>query len=129
MSTVPVLHTDAAQAVGKIPVNVAELDVDLLTVVGHKMYAPKGVGALYVRRGVRLEPLVRGGGQEYGLRAGTENTAWAVALGAAARIAGAELIDEGNRLRGRLHQRLIDHLPNRVQLNGHPEQRLPKPSM
>jgi cysteine desulfurase len=126
------LHTDAAQAVGKIPVDVAELDVDLLTVVGHKMYAPKGVGALYVRPGVRLEPLVRGGGQEHGLRAGTENTAWAVALGAAARIAGAELIDEGNRLRGlrgRLHQRLIDHLPNRVQLNGHPEQRLPKPSM
>jgi cysteine desulfurase len=119
------LHTDAAQAVGKIPVDVAELDVDLLTVVGHKMYAPKGVGALYVRPGVRLEPLVRGGGQEHGLRAGTENTAWAVALGAAARIAGAELIDEGNRLRGRLHQRLIDHLPNRVQLNGHPEQRLP----
>jgi cysteine desulfurase len=92
------LHTDAAQAVGKIPVDVAEPDVDLLTVVG------------------------------YGLRAGTENTAWAVALGAAARIAGAELIEEGNRLRGlrdRLHQRLIDHLPNRVQLNGHPEQRLP----
>jgi cysteine desulfurase len=70
------------------------------------MYAPMGVGALYVRPGVRLEPLVRGGGQEYGLRAGTENTAWAVALGAAARIAGAELIEEGNRLRGlrdRLH--------------------------
>jgi cysteine desulfurase len=122
------LHTDAAQAVGKIPINVAELDVDLLTIVGHKMYAPKGIGALYVRPGVRLEPLIRGGGQEHGLRAGTENTAWVVALGAAADIAGAELIEEGNRLRGlrdRLHKRLIDRLPGRVQLNGHPVQRLP----
>ena len=122
------LHTDAAQAVGKIPVDVAELDVDLVTVVGHKMYAPKGIGALYVRPGVRLEPLVRGGGQEHGLRAGTENTAWAVAFGAAARIAGSELVDEGNRLRGlrdRLFQRLVDQLPGRVQLNGHLTQRLP----
>jgi cysteine desulfurase len=121
-------HTDAAQAVGKIPINVAELDVDLLTIVGHKMYAPKGIGALYVRPGVRLEPLVRGGGQEQGFRPGTENTAWAVALGAAAQIAGVELIEEGNRLRGlrdRLHQRLIDRLPGRVQLNGDPVQRLP----
>jgi cysteine desulfurase len=122
------LHTDAAQAVGKIPINVVELDVDLLTIVGHKMYAPKGIGALYVRPGVRLEPLIRGGGQEHGLRPGTENTAWAVALGAAARIAGVELIEEGNRLRGlrdRLHQRLFDRLPGRVQLNGDPVQRLP----
>jgi cysteine desulfurase len=82
----------------------------------------------YVRPGVRLEPLIRGGGQEHGLRPGTENTAWAVALGAAARIAGVELIEEGNRLRGlrdRLHQRLIDRLPGRVQLNGDPVQRLP----
>jgi cysteine desulfurase len=122
------LHTDAAQAVGKIPVDVAELDVDLLTVVGHKMYAPKGIGTLYVRPGARLEPLLRGGGQERGLRAGTENVAWAVALGAAACIAGSELIEEGNRLRGLrdyFYERLVDHLPGRVHLNGHPELRLP----
>lgn len=80
-------HTDAAQAVGKIPVDVAALGVDLLTMVGHKMYAPKGIAALYVRAGTRLEPLTRGGGQERGLRAGTENVAYAVALGAAAELA------------------------------------------
>jgi cysteine desulfurase len=84
------------------------------------MYAPKGIGALYVCPGVRPEPLARGGGQERGFRAGTENTAWTVALGAAARIADVELIEEGNRLRAlrdRLHQRLIDRLPGRMQLN------------
>jgi cysteine desulfurase len=78
------LHTDTAQAIGKVPVDVATLDVDLLTVVGHKMYAPKGVGTLYVRPGLVLEPVVYGGGQEHGLRSGTENVALAVALGAAA---------------------------------------------
>jgi copper oxidase (laccase) domain-containing protein len=77
-------HTDAAQTVGKLPVHVDELGVDLLTVAGHKLYAPKGIGALYVRRGIRLEPLVHGGGQERGLRAGTENVAGMVALGARA---------------------------------------------
>jgi cysteine desulfurase len=122
------LHTDAAQAVGKLPINVVELDVDLLTIVGHKMYAPKGIGALYVRPGVRLEPTYswRRPGAWPSTR--HRNTAWAVALGAAARIAGVELIEEGNRLRGlrdRLHQRLIDRLPGRVQLNGDPVQRLP----
>ena len=85
------LHTDAAQAVGKVPVDVAALGVDLLTVVGHKMYAPKGIGALYVAPGVALEPVVYGGGQERGLRAGTENVALAVALGAAADLARADL--------------------------------------
>src|SRR5918996_3632862 len=81
-------HTDAAQAVGRIPVDVESLGVDLLTVVGHKMYAPKGIAALYVRSGVPLAPLVDGGGQERGLRAGTESVAGAVALGAAAELAG-----------------------------------------
>jgi len=84
------LHCDAAQAAGKILLDVDRLGVDLLTVVGHKMYAPKGVAALFVRDGVRLEPVVYGGGQERGLRAGTENTALAVALGAAAELVAAE---------------------------------------
>ncbi|GLW11616.1 cysteine desulfurase [Microtetraspora sp. NBRC 13810] len=121
-------HTDAAQAVGKIPVSVAELGVDLLTVAGHKLYAPKGVGALFVRRGVSLEPTIYGGGQERGLRAGTENVAYAVALGAAAEIAAGEVDREGGRLRGLrdlLHRRLSALLPGRVLLNGHTGRRLP----
>ena len=85
------LHVDAAQAAGKVQVDVASWGADLLTVVGHKMYAPKGIGALYVAPGVTLRPLVAGGGQERGLRAGTENVALAVALGAAADLARAEL--------------------------------------
>jgi cysteine desulfurase len=92
-------HSDAAQSVGKVAVRVDDLGVDLLTVAGHKLYAPKGVGALYVRPGVRLEPLLYGGGQERGLRAGTENVAGIVALGAAAALAGDGLEAEGERLR------------------------------
>lgn len=123
------VHCDAAQAAGKIPLDVQALGVDLLTVVGHKMYAPKGIAALYVRDGVALEPVVYGGGQEHGLRAGTENVAFAVALGAAAELAAAELADGAAAriaaLRDELHQRLIDALPNRVHLNGPAERRLP----
>lgn len=122
-------HCDAAQAVGKVPVDVAGWGVDLLTVVGHKMYAPKGIGALYVGPGVRLEPAVYGGGQEHGLRAGTENTALAVGLGSAAELAAAELAaGQPARLAGlrdSLHQRLGHTLPGRVHLNGHPTARLP----
>jgi cysteine desulfurase len=123
------VHTDAAQAAGKIPLDVAALDVDLLTVAGHKMYAPKGIAALYVRAGIALEPIVYGGGQENGLRAGTENVALAVALGAAARLA-ADNVGTGchhplQALRDHLHQRLTDALPDRVLLNGHPDRRLP----
>jgi cysteine desulfurase len=122
-------HTDAAQAIGKIPVDVGVLGVDLLTVVGHKMYAPKGVAALYVRPGLTLEPVVYGGGQEHGLRSGTENVAYAVALGAAADLARADLDAGGGdrltRLRDRLHHALEDALPGRVHLNGHPDRRLP----
>lgn len=124
-----VFHTDAAQAAGKIPVDVGALGVDLLTVVGHKIYAPKGIAALYVRSGVRLEPVIVGGGQERGLRAGTEPVAPAVALGTAAELARAELADGGperlRALRDRLHRRLADALPGRVRLNGHAGQRLP----
>jgi cysteine desulfurase len=125
---VPV-HTDAAQAAGKISIDVDALGVDMLTVVGHKMYAPKGVAALYVRPGLVLEPVIYGGGQEGGLRAGTENVAFAVALGAAAELARAELASGGQRrlaeLRDRLQQALADGLPGAVRLNGHPDRRLP----
>jgi cysteine desulfurase len=122
-------HTDAAQATGKVPVDVAALDVDMLTVVGHKMYAPKGIGALYLHPGLDLEPVIYGGGQEQGRRAGTENVAHAVALGAAADLAHAELAAGGHHrlqtLRDRLHQRLAERLPGPLALNGHPERRLP----
>ncbi|RZT85890.1 cysteine desulfurase [Pseudonocardia sediminis] len=121
-------HTDGAQAVGKVAIDVEELGVDLLTVVGHKMYAPKGVGALYVRDGVVLTPTVHGGGQENGLRAGTENVAFVAALGEAAALAGAELPESAGRLAGLrdlLHDELERLLPARVRLNGHPEHRLP----
>lgn len=122
-------HCDAAQAAGKTSLDVRDLGVDLLTVVGHKMYAPKGIAALYIRAGVALEPLVYGGGQERGLRAGTENVALAVALGAAAQLAVEELADGGDRriaaLRDRLHTRLAARLPGRIRLNGPADGRLP----
>lgn len=116
-------HTDAAQSAGKIPVSVPDLGVDLLTITGHKMYAPKGVGALYVRTGLTVEPSTYGGGQERGRRAGTENVALIVALGEAARLA--RDLPDPRPLRDLLHQRLADALPGRVRLNGHPAERLP----
>jgi cysteine desulfurase len=121
-------HTDAAQAVGKIPTDVRDLQVDLLSVAGHKLYAPKGVGALYVRRGVSLEPLIHGAGHEGGRRAGTESALLAVALGAAAEVARRSLPQATTRLRDlrdRLWGRLQEDLDARIVLNGHPEQRLP----
>jgi cysteine desulfurase len=122
-------HTDAAQAAGKIPLDVQALDVDLLTVVGHKMYAPKGIAALYTRPGIGLRPLIGGGGQEHGLRAGTESVADAVALGAAADLAADELAHgrpaQLQELRDRLHATVVEQLPGRVGLNGHPLRRLP----
>ncbi|WP_246150172.1 cysteine desulfurase family protein [Streptomyces qinzhouensis] len=122
-------HCDAAQAVGKVPLDVGALGVDLLTVVGHKMYAPKGAAALFVRDGVVLEPVAYGGSQERGLRAGTENVALAVALGAAARLAADELAgggpDRTAALRDRLHHGLAAGLPGRIRLNGPERERLP----
>jgi cysteine desulfurase len=121
-------HTDAAQSAGKIPIDVDDLGVDLLTVTGHKFYTPKGVGALYVRSGVGLEPAVYGGGQEHGLRAGTENVALVVALGLAALIGHQDLPRSEprlRRLRDLLHLRLEDRLPGDVHVNGHPTDRLP----
>jgi cysteine desulfurase len=122
------VHTDAAQSLGKVPVDVNELGVDLLTVAGHKLYAPKGVGVLYVRRGVRLESFIHGAGHEGGRRAGTENVPSLVGLGEACRIARQGLPQATERLRqlrDRLWQRLRDGLGERVVLNGHPERRLP----
>jgi cysteine desulfurase len=122
------LHTDAAQSLGKLPVDVNELGVDLLTVAGHKLYAPKGVGVLYVRRGVRLESLIHGADHETGRRAGTENVPYAVALGAACDVARRSLPQSTERLRqlrDRLWERLRAGLGERVVLNGHPQQRLP----
>ncbi|WP_103352170.1 cysteine desulfurase family protein [Amycolatopsis sp. CA-128772] len=113
------VHCDAAQACGKIPVDVGRLGVDLLTVVGHKLYAPRGAAALFVRDGVALEPVVYGGGQERGLRAGTENVALAVAFGTAARLAAEDVAaDRLTALRDELHHRLDAALPGRVRLNG-----------
>ncbi len=122
------VHTDVAQSVGKIPVNVDDLGVDLLTVAGHKVYAPKGIGALYVRNGVTLEPLLHGAGHEGGRRAGTESVPSIVALGTACDLAERALpgaTDTLRRLRDALWERLSDELGDHIALNGHPGRRLP----
>jgi cysteine desulfurase len=122
------MHTDAAQSAGKIPVDVNELGVDLLSLAGHKLYAPKGVGALFIRKGIELEPLIHGAGQEGGRRAGTENVPYSVALGKACSLARQSLPPAGahlRELRDRLWAKLQDCLGDRVILNGHPEKRLP----
>jgi cysteine desulfurase len=121
------VHTDAAQSVGKVPTRVDDLGVDLLTVAGHKLYAPKGIGALYVRAGTRLEPLVHGAGHEAGRRAGTENVPYMAALGKACEVAADKMADYAPRmraLRDRLQQLLAEAVPG-LALNGHPTQRLP----
>jgi cysteine desulfurase len=124
-----ILHVDAAQAVGKTGIDVTVLGADLLTVVGHKMYAPKGIAALYVRAGTALEPVIYGGGQERGLRSGTENVALIATLGAAAKLATEDLAGAAEArltgLRDRLHARLTAALPGQVELNGPPGRRLP----
>ncbi len=122
-----VVHTDAAQAVGKVRTRVDDLGVDLLSVAGHKLYAPKGVGALYVRRATSLAPLVRGAGHERGLRPGTENVASIVGLGKACELADQDVDAEGERqrlLRDELWRRLGALIPG-LHLNGHPTERLP----
>ncbi|GMV79496.1 MAG: cysteine desulfurase [Planctomycetota bacterium] len=120
-------HTDAAQSVGKVPAKVDDLKVDLLSVAGHKLYAPKGVGALYIRGGVALEPLVHGAGHEAGRRAGTENVLLNVALGAACELAQAWLprMNEVRALREQLWTGLNEIFGAKIVLNGHPEARLP----
>jgi cysteine desulfurase len=120
------IHTDAAQSVGKIPTRVDALGVDLLTIAGHKFYAPKGVGALYVRRGVELEPLIHGAGHEQGRRAGTESALLAVGLGAACILAqDLAPMERVQALRDRFWHALQDRFGDRVVLNGHLEHRLP----
>lgn len=121
------LHTDAAQSVGKIPVDVETLGVDLLTLAGHKFYATKGIGALYVRRGTPIVNILFGAGQEHGLRPGTENVPAIAGLGAASRLARGRLPSVDARLRATrdaLQERLQAAVPGLV-LNGHPTERLP----
>ena len=122
-----VMHTDAAQSIGKIPARVQELGVDLLSIAGHKLYAPKGIGALYVRTGVKCEKLIFGADHERGWRAGTENVLEIVGLGKACELANerlAERTEHMRELRDRLHEAITAKVPD-VRLNGHPELRLP----
>ena len=125
-----VMHTDAAQSIAKIAVNIKELGVDMLSVAGHKLYAPKGVGALVIRKGTPLEKMMHGAGHEFGLRAGTENVAGIAGLGEACRQAANHLKDyQGNMRakRDRLESLLLDNFPW-IRVNGHREQRLPNTS-
>ena len=121
-----ILHTDAVQAVGKIPIDVRKLPVDMLALSGHKLHAPKGIGALYVRRGTRLKTYLIGGHQEHGRRGGTENVPYIVGLGVAAELAAKNMVDENTRvakLRDRLEQGLLPCPDARV--NGDTRNRLP----
>ncbi len=120
-------HTDAVQAAGKIPFKLRDMNIDMLSVSGHKFHAPKGIGALYVHRGVRFRPFVVGGHQERGRRAGTENVPYIVGMGVAAELAMANFETENNyvrKLRDDLHNRLIAAIPS-VRVNGDVEHRLP----
>ena len=120
-------HTDAVQAGGKIPLDVNRLNVDLLSLSAHKLHGPKGIGALYVRKGTKLSPIIFGGGQERGLRSATENVVGIVGLGAAAEIARKELLEEATRLK-QLRERITAELRRRFPdsyLFGHPTLRLP----
>ena len=124
-----VLHTDAVQAVGKVEIDLRRLPIDLLSLSGHKFYAPKGVGALFVRRGTPWVPFVLGGHQEGGRRAGTENTASIVGLGKASELAKEEAADQGRikALRDKLERGIMESIPQ-VFLNGDPDRRLPNTS-
>jgi cysteine desulfurase len=121
------VHTDAVQTFGHVPFTVDEIEADLLSLSAHKLYGPKGVGALYIRRGIRIAPLLRGGGQERGRRASTENVPGIVGLGRAAEVAGKIMTAETEeiiRLRERLVRGILERI-EQVRLNGHPERRLP----
>ena len=120
-------HTDAVQAVGKIPMNMAESTIDMLSLSGHKLHAPKGIGALYLRKGVPFRPFMVGGHQERNRRSGTENTASIIALGKACELAGRFMEDENTRvkaMRDRLEKEILSGIPN-VRLNGGLAERLP----
>ncbi|HHB75080.1 MAG TPA: cysteine desulfurase NifS [Desulfobulbus sp.] len=120
-------HTDAVQAVGKIPINMKKNQIDFLSISGHKLHAPKGVGVLYVRKGTPFVPFLNGGHQEHGRRGGTENVASIIGLGRACELAAATMEEENTRvkaLRDRLEQGLLASIPKSM-LNGHPTERLP----
>ena len=122
-----VFHTDAVQAIGKIPIDVKELGVDLLSISSHKLYGPKGIGALYIKNGIDIDPVILGGGQEDGLRSGTENVANIVGFGKACEIAKERLVENishMNKLRISLIEKIHNEIP-KVTLNGHPQSRLP----
>lgn len=122
-----VFHTDAVQAVGKIPFKLTQLPLDLLSLSGHKLHAPKGVGALYIRKGTRFTPLIIGGHQENGRRGGTENVAGIVGLGIACRLAKKTMEEEITRvkyLRDKLERAILEKIPH-ARINGHPQARLP----
>ena len=122
-----VFHTDAVQAIGKIPIDVKELGVDLLSISSHKLYGPKGIGALYIKNGIDIDPVILGGGQEDGLRSGTENVANIVGFGKACEIAKERLVENTshmNKLRISLIEKIHNEIP-KVTLNGHPQSRLP----
>ena len=123
-------HTDAVQAVGKVPMNIKDTKIDMLSVSGHKLHAPKGIGVLYLRRGTRFRPLLRGGHQERGRRAGTENAASVVGLGMAAEMA-MEFLEFENievaRMRDRLEEGILEAVPNAF-VTGDPDNRLPNTS-
>ncbi|HWR04139.1 MAG TPA: cysteine desulfurase NifS [Humidesulfovibrio sp.] len=124
------MHTDAVQAVGKVPISLKDLDVDMLALSGHKLHAPKGIGALYVRRKLPYRPFLVGGHQEHGRRAGTENTTGIIALGAAAKAAKAHIPLENTvvrALRDKLENALLAAVPD-SRLNGHKQDRLPNTS-
>lgn len=122
-----VFHTDAVQAVGKIPIDLKTMDVDMLSISGHKLHGPKGVGALYVRRGTKYTPFMIGGHQEKGRRGGTENVASLIGLGKAAELAAAHLSDNNNQikqLRDKLENEILKRVPNTI-INGDRNHRLP----
>jgi cysteine desulfurase len=121
------VHTDAVQAVGKIPISCRDVGVDMLSLSGHKLHAPKGVGALFIREGTEITPLIYGGHQENGIRAGTENVAYIVGLGRACELAAGHMEEENTRvraLRDRLEKNLLQNCEG-ARLNGHPLRRLP----
>ncbi len=122
-----VFHTDAVQAVGKIPINLQESGIDMLSLSGHKLHAPKGIGVLYLRKGTKFQPFLRGGHQERGRRGGTENVASIIGLGVAAELAARRIDEENTRvaaLRDRLEKGLLEAIPA-AYVNGDPEHRLP----
>ncbi len=119
-------HTDAVQAVGKIPINVKELGIDLMSISSHKLYGPKGIGALFIKNGINIDPVILGGGQEQGLRSGTENVANIVGFGKACEIAKNNLQENISKMK-KLRDTLIENVLNeisQVTLNGHPTQDL-----